>query len=110
MAPLTPRVVVPIDVRKKPWEQKLPLHNRWHPEIPPVADVAEGELFRVEMVDWTGGLVSDNDSAADIKFMDLSIVSRCNHALLNLQFQQKKMILIECYSNNKFMKQMQQII
>nr|CAD1828201.1 unnamed protein product [Ananas comosus var. bracteatus] len=73
MAPLTPRVVVPIDVRKKPWEQKLPLHNRWHPEIPPVADVTEGELFRVEMVDWTGGQVTDNDSAADIKFMDLSI-------------------------------------
>lgn len=52
MAPLTPRLVVPIDVKKKPWEQEVHLHNRWHPDIPPVADVTEGELFRVEMVDW----------------------------------------------------------
>nr|XP_010939995.1 uncharacterized protein LOC105058674 isoform X3 [Elaeis guineensis] len=73
MAPRTPRLVVPIDVKKKPWEQKLPLHNRWHPHIPPVADVKEGELFRVEMMDWTGGCVGDNDSAADIKFLDLTI-------------------------------------
>ncbi|XP_039129998.1 LOW QUALITY PROTEIN: formamidase-like [Dioscorea cayenensis subsp. rotundata] len=69
----TPRLVVPIDVKKKPWEHKLPLHNRWHPDIPPVVDVTEGELFRVEMVDWTGGSIADNDSAMDIKFLDLSI-------------------------------------
>ncbi|KAM0923912.1 hypothetical protein ACQ4PT_005217 [Festuca glaucescens] len=73
MAPLTPRLVVPIDVKKKPWEQKVHLHNRWHPDIPPVADVTEGELFRVEMVDWTGGRVKDDDSADDIKFLDLTI-------------------------------------
>lgn len=75
MAPLTPRVVVPIDVKKRPWEQLVALHNRWHPEIPPVADVTEGELFRVEMVDWTGGRVGDNNSAEDIKSLDLTIVS-----------------------------------
>jgi formamidase len=75
MAPLTPRLVVPIDVKKKPWEQKIPLHNRWHPNIPPVADVTEGELFRVEMVDWTGGRIRDDNSADDIKFLDLTIVS-----------------------------------
>ncbi|XP_072952238.1 uncharacterized protein [Typha angustifolia] len=73
MAPRTPRVVVPIDVKKKPWEQKLPLHNRWHPDIPAVADVAEGEVFRVEMVDWTGGRIGDNNSAADIKSIDTTI-------------------------------------
>ncbi|KAF3327511.1 putative formamidase [Carex littledalei] len=73
MAPLTPRVVVPIDVKKRPWEQLVALHNRWHPEIPPVADVTEGELFRVEMVDWTGGRVGDNNSAEDIKSLDLTI-------------------------------------
>nr|AUZ41871.1 formamidase [Musa acuminata AAA Group] len=73
MAPLTPRVVVPVDVKKKPWEQKLPLHNRWHPDIPAVADVTEGEVFRVEMVDWTGGRVGDDNSAEDIKSLDLTI-------------------------------------
>ena len=30
-----------------PWEQETPLHNRWHPDIPPVASVVEGEAFRV---------------------------------------------------------------
>ncbi|RRT49035.1 hypothetical protein BHE74_00018314 [Ensete ventricosum] len=74
MAPLTPRVVVAVDVKKKPWEQKLPLHNRWHPDIPPVADVTEGEVFRVEMVDWTGGRVGDDTSAEDIKSLDLTII------------------------------------
>nr|XP_010940035.1 uncharacterized protein LOC105058713 [Elaeis guineensis]XP_019710540.1 uncharacterized protein LOC105058713 [Elaeis guineensis] len=72
MAPQTPRLVVPVDVKKKPWEQKLPLHNRWHPHIPPVADVKEGELFRVEMVDALGGQVGDNNSAEDIQSIDLT--------------------------------------
>ena len=75
MAPPTPRLVVPIDLKKKPWEQNLPLHNRWHPEIPPVTVVKTGEVFRVEMVDWTGGVISDDDSAIDVKSIDLSTVS-----------------------------------
>ncbi|KAF8748387.1 hypothetical protein HU200_012923 [Digitaria exilis] len=53
--------------------QKVPLHNRWHPDIPPVADVTEGELFRVEMVDWSGGRVRDDNSADDMKCMDFTI-------------------------------------
>ncbi|KAJ4950624.1 hypothetical protein NE237_027456 [Protea cynaroides] len=65
MAPTT-RLVVPIDLKKKPSEQKLPLHNRWHPDIPSVADVTEGEMFRVEMVDCNGGSIGDNDNALDI--------------------------------------------
>lgn len=75
MAPPTPKLVVPIDLKKKPWEQKLPLHNRWHPYIPSVADVYTGQVFRVEMVDWPGGAVKDDNSALDIKLLDLSTVS-----------------------------------
>lgn len=75
MAPSPPKLAIPIDLRKGPWEQKLPLHNRWHPHIPPVATVHEGKLFRIEMVDWTGGQIGDNDSAADVKSIDLSTVS-----------------------------------
>lgn len=75
MAPSTPRLVVPIDLKKKPSEQKLPLHNRWHPCIPSVVDVNTGEIFRVEMVDWTGGAIKDDNSALDIKLVDLSNVS-----------------------------------
>lgn len=54
MAPQTPRLVVPVNLKRQPWEQELSLHNRWHPQIPPVAEVKAGEFFRVEMVDWTG--------------------------------------------------------
>ncbi|KAL3592173.1 hypothetical protein D5086_010813 [Populus alba] len=67
------RLVFPIDVKKKPWEQKLPLHNRWHPDIPPVAEVTVGELFRVEMVDFSGGRITKEYSAEDIKNADPSI-------------------------------------
>lgn len=69
---------MPVDLKKKPWEQSLPLHNRWHPEIPAVAEVTTGKVFRVEMVDWTGGVVRDDDSADDVKFIDLSTVSLHN--------------------------------
>ncbi|XP_077220911.1 uncharacterized protein LOC143854702 [Tasmannia lanceolata] len=71
--PLSPRLVIPIDLKKSPRKQKLPLHNRWHPNIPPVAEVKTGEVFRIEMVDCSGGGVGLNDSAKDIKFFDLSI-------------------------------------
>lgn len=74
MAPQTPRLVVPVNLKRQPWEQELPLHNRWHPQIPPVAEVKAGEFFRVEMVDWTGGVICDNDSASDVKTIDLSTV------------------------------------
>ncbi|KAK4410061.1 Formamidase [Sesamum angolense] len=67
------RVVVQIDVKKKPWEQQPPLHNRWHPAIPPVAEVRTGELFRVEMVDFSGGGITKDYTAEDIKFADPSI-------------------------------------
>ncbi|CAK9144031.1 unnamed protein product [Ilex paraguariensis] len=60
MAPLTPRLGVPIDLRRKPWEQKQHLHNRWHPEIPPVAEVKTAEVFKIEMLDWTGGAIKDD--------------------------------------------------
>ena len=36
MAPITPQVCTKVDPKKKPWEQSPPLHNRWHPDIPPV--------------------------------------------------------------------------
>lgn len=75
MAPPTPKLIVPIDLKKKPCQQKLPLHNRWHPEIPPVAEVETGVVFRVEMVDWTAGAISDDNSAIDVKTLDLSTVS-----------------------------------
>lgn len=75
MAPPTPKLVVPIDLNKRPWDQKFALHNRWHPHIPPVSEIVTGQVFRVEMVDWTGGSIKDDNSALDIKHIDLSSVS-----------------------------------
>eukprot|EP00416_Gambierdiscus_australes_P000827 CAMPEP_0171130534 /NCGR_PEP_ID=MMETSP0766_2-20121228/121076_1 /TAXON_ID=439317 /ORGANISM="Gambierdiscus australes, Strain CAWD 149" /LENGTH=440 /DNA_ID=CAMNT_0011593787 /DNA_START=3 /DNA_END=1325 /DNA_ORIENTATION=+ len=57
-----------------PWEQDPPVHNRWHPEIPPVASVSPGDVFRVEMIDWTGGQIKNDDSADDVKNVDLTQV------------------------------------
>mmetsp|Transcript_37629 Transcript_37629/g.53067 ORF Transcript_37629/g.53067 Transcript_37629/m.53067 type:complete len:452 (-) Transcript_37629:3279-4634(-) len=66
--------IISVDPKKLPWEQEIPLHNRWHPSIPPVATIEEGEVVRVECVDWTGGQIHNNDSSDDIKNVDLSQV------------------------------------
>jgi len=64
------KVHIKVDLTKKPHDQPFPIHNRWHPEIPPVAEVDLNELFRVECLDYTGGQIGDNDSADDLKNMD----------------------------------------
>lgn len=74
MAPRTPFPLISVDVRKGPLEQEKPLHNRWHPDIPPVDEVREDDLFRVETVDWTGGQIKDDDCADDVKNVDLTRV------------------------------------
>jgi formamidase len=72
------KTIVSVDPKRLPWEQGVeagtPLHNRWHPLIPPVATVEEGEVFRVECVDWTGGQIKNDDSSDDVKNVDLSQV------------------------------------
>jgi formamidase len=81
MARYGSRLVVSVDLKKKPWEQELPLHNRWHPEIPPVAEATTGELFRVEMIDFSGGAITQNYTAEDAKHVDLYAVSLIIHPL-----------------------------
>ena len=39
-----------------------------------VGEVKEGDLFRVETIDWTAGQIKDNDSAEDMQKVDLSQV------------------------------------
>jgi formamidase len=74
MPPRTPIPLITADPKKPALEQEKPFHNRWHPDIPPVAEVKVDDLFRVECVDWTGGQIKDDDSAEDIKTVDLSQV------------------------------------
>ncbi|KZZ97106.1 formamidase [Ascosphaera apis ARSEF 7405] len=65
------RTAIAVDL-KKPAKDQPCLHNRWHPEIPPAARVEPGETVHVQCVDWTGGQISDNDSADDIRDVDLT--------------------------------------
>lgn len=39
-----------------------------------VAEVTTDQLFRIECIDWTGGQIKDDDSAEDMKSIDLSCV------------------------------------
>lgn len=68
------KTIISVDLNKKATEQPFPLHNRWHPDIPAVVMVDPGETFRIECLDWTGGQVSNNDDATDIKNLDLKQV------------------------------------
>ncbi len=66
-----PETIIPVDLNKAPADQPIPPHNRWHPDIPPVVSVRPGAVFRVECLDWTGGQIGNNDSANDIRDVDL---------------------------------------
>lgn len=63
-----------VDPQKKPEDQLVPLHNRWHPEIPAASTQKTGDLFRVECMEWTGGQIKNDDSAQDMLNIDLSKV------------------------------------
>lgn len=60
-------VKFPYDLNKKAWEQSVLPYNRWHPEVPMVEEVKPGEPFSIEIADWTGGQIGDNDSANDVR-------------------------------------------
>jgi len=58
--------LIKIDLSSAPETQDV-LHNRWHPDIPMVSTVKPGAEFRVECVDWTGGQISNDESANDVR-------------------------------------------
>jgi formamidase len=61
-----PEVIFPLDSSKKFEDQEKVGHNRWHPEIPPVATVRPGDSFRVHCREWFDGAIVNDDSAEDI--------------------------------------------
>ena len=65
--------LIKVDIKGQATQQDV-LHNRWHPDIPMVAWVKPGAEFRVECVDWTGGQIKNDDSATDVKVVDLTKV------------------------------------
>ncbi len=50
------------------------VHNRWHPDIPIAVWVTPGDDFILETYDWTGGYIKNNDSADDVRDIDLTTV------------------------------------
>jgi formamidase len=70
-----PEVVFSVDQKRSMRDQAVPGHNRWHPDIPPAAMVRPGSEFRVECREWTDAQIGNNDSANDVRDVDLS---RCH--------------------------------
>src|SRR6266481_3442336 len=68
-----PKTIVKIDLKDSPYKNEL-IHNRWHPDIPIIEWVKPGEDFVMETYDWTGGFIKNNESADDVRDIDLSIV------------------------------------
>ncbi len=68
-----PETLIKVDLTKSAYENDK-IHNRWHPDIPMVAWVKPGDDFIIETYDWTGGFIKNNDSADDVRDIDLSIV------------------------------------
>lgn len=50
----------------------MSLQNRWHPENPSYGKITPGEVVKIECVDWTGGQIGNNDSADDMRDVDLT--------------------------------------
>jgi len=89
------KTLISVDPKKAPWEQETPLHNRWHPDIPPVASVKEGEKFRecfsisighmYGMLDRTHAAATDDDDDDDV---DLIYI-----------FAAREEVLVQCLSD-----------
>jgi formamidase len=68
-----PKVLFEVNQSKSMREQSVPGHNRWHPDVPVVAMVRPGDEFRLECREWTDGQIGNNDSANDVRDVDLSV-------------------------------------
>ncbi|MBN8968354.1 MAG: acetamidase/formamidase family protein [Rhizobiales bacterium] len=68
------KTVFKIDINGAPEKQSVKTHNRWHPDIPMVETFKPGSEFRVECYDWTGGQIKNDDSANDVRDVDLTKV------------------------------------
>ena len=65
--------LIKVDLTQSPTQNEN-IHNRWHPDIPMACWVNPGDEFILETFDWTGGFIKNNDSADDVRDIDLSTV------------------------------------
>jgi formamidase len=70
-------VTIEVDQSKSMRDQAAPGHNRWHPDVPAVATVKPGSYLRIECREWTDGQIGNNDSAVDVRDVNLD----CAHML-----------------------------
>ncbi|GAA0523783.1 formamidase [Saccharopolyspora subtropica] len=68
-----PEVVFSVDQSKSMRDQAVPGHNRWHPDIPVAAMVRPGQEFRIECREWTDAQLGNNDSANDVRDVNLDV-------------------------------------
>lgn len=64
-------VAFEVDQSKTADQQAVPLHNRWHPDNPSASSVKPGDEFRVECREWTDAQLGNNDSANDVRDVNL---------------------------------------
>jgi formamidase len=65
--------LIKVDLAQSPYENEN-IHNRWHPDIPMACWVNPGDDFILETFDWTGGFIKNDDSADDVRDIDLTTV------------------------------------
>ena len=68
-----PETLIKVDLNQ-PAPSNENVHNRWHPDIPMACWVNPGDDFILETYDWTGGFIQNNDSADDVRDIDLTTV------------------------------------
>ena len=69
-----PDVAFHVDQSKSFFDQETRCHNRWHPDVPSVVTVQPGAEFRLECREWFDGTIGNNDSAEDVRKVDISMV------------------------------------
>ncbi|PSP83007.1 formamidase [Halobacteriales archaeon QS_1_68_17] len=69
-----PETKISVDTESDPTEQPVPVHNRWHPDVPATVSVDPGDSLRVECLDWTGGQIKNDDDANDVRDVNLNQV------------------------------------
>lgn len=67
------KTLIKVDLEQSPYENEM-IHNRWHPDIPMAVWVKPGDDFILETYDWTGGAIKNDNSADDVRDVDLSTV------------------------------------
>ncbi len=70
-------VYIAIDRAKTLREEPAKGHNRWHPDIPPIATVEPGQVIGLETRDALDGQVTPSSTAADLARINLNVA----HAL-----------------------------